>query len=313
MKKSHLSIFIISLASLVSSGCTSTTHEVVVSKLGNSISSQKMESILNQPGPITMRSITSANWHINRGDIINLDSPKAKAAGLRNEPEKIQIYAHILRHPTRGLFIVDTGVSSSLVADPSSQGISWFVQKVMPIKEMQVLEGTSDALRLENTTLNGVFLTHLHIDHISGLPDIALDVPLYVGPNEANDVEWKYAFTQGTVNNLLKGRLPLQAFKFEPDSDGQLAGVVDIFGDASVFAVLSPGHTSGSIAYIVRTTMGPVLLTGDTSHSRWGWDNTVEPGAFISKDSERNLQSLIALKSLVARHPAITVKLGHQP
>ena len=41
-----------------------------------------------------------------------------------------------------------------------------------------------------------------------------------------------------------------------------------------------PGHTRGSTAYLVRTPQGPVLLTGDACHTRWGWEHDVEPGNF---------------------------------
>jgi hypothetical protein len=37
----------------------------------------------------------------------------------------------------------------------------------------------------------------------------------------------------------------------------------------------------------------------------------VEPGDFTS-DHERNLKSLKNMKALVARHPEIEVRLGHQ-
>jgi N-acyl homoserine lactone hydrolase len=73
-----------------------------------------------------------------------------------------------------------------------------------------------------------------------------------------------------------------------------------------------PGHTQGSTAYLVRSTHGPVLLTGDTSHTRWGWEHGVEPGT-ATVDGARNRASLLQLKALVARHPRIEVRLGHQP
>jgi N-acyl homoserine lactone hydrolase len=53
-------------------------------------------------------------------------------------------------------------------------------------------------------------------------------------------------------------------------------------------------------------------MTGDTSHTRWGWDNGVEPGTFLA-DRQRSRDSLRALKTLSQRHPNMTVKLGHQP
>jgi hypothetical protein len=53
-------------------------------------------------------------------------------------------------------------------------------------------------------------------------------------------------------------------------------------------------------------------MTGDTCHTRWGWENSVEPGGFID-DRERTRKSLLALKALSERHPKMIVKLGHQP
>jgi len=95
--------------------------------------------------------------------------------------------------------------------------------------------------------------------------------------------------------------------QFTKHPDGNSTGN-DVFGDGSFFAILTPGHTS----YLARTTTGPVLLTGDTSHTRWGWENGVEPGSFLA-DRECSRNSLRALKALSERHPKMAVKLGHQP
>ena len=88
-------------------------------------------------------------------------------------------------------------------------------------------------------------------------------------------------------------------------------GVVDIFGDGSAWALWVPGHTGGSTAYLLRTPRGPVLLTGDACHTRWGWDHSVEPGSF-SSDVPRSAESLARLERLVAEHPGVDVRLGHQ-
>jgi glyoxylase-like metal-dependent hydrolase (beta-lactamase superfamily II) len=85
-----------------------------------------------------------------------------------------------------------------------------------------------------------------------------------------------------------------------------------VFGDGSFWAVFVPGHTVGSVTYIARTASGPVMMVGDTSHTRWGWENGVEPGEFTG-DSPRNAVQLQRLKALAAEHPAMSVRLGHQP
>jgi glyoxylase-like metal-dependent hydrolase (beta-lactamase superfamily II) len=103
----------------------------------------------------------------------------------------------------------------------------------------------------------------------------------------------------------------VREWPYAPDSDGRFAGVVDIFGDGSVWALSVPGHTPGSTAYLVRTPGGPKLLVGDASHTSWGWIHGVEPGTF-SADRPRSAESLATLRDLVRDHPAIEVYLGHQ-
>jgi len=94
--------------------------------------------------------------------------------------------------------------------------------------------------------------------------------------------------------------------QFTKHPDGNSTGN-DVFGDGSFFAILTPGHTS----YLARTTTGPVLLTGDTSHTRWGWENGVEPGTY-SYDREQAAASFQKLRAFAAAHPNIEVRVGHQ-
>jgi glyoxylase-like metal-dependent hydrolase (beta-lactamase superfamily II) len=154
-------------------------------------------------------------------------------------------------------------------------------------------------------------MTHLHLDHVSGLPDIPKDIPIYIGPHEAEAALFLNLFAQGTNDRLLEGRPPLQEFSISEDPDGKFEGVIDVFGDGTYFAIPSPGHTTGHISFVARTSAGPVLMTGDVCHTRWGWDNGVEPGSFLS-DRNRSRKSLLALKALSDRHPNMVVKLGHQ-
>ncbi|MFH9551676.1 hypothetical protein [Streptomyces sp. NPDC017435] len=88
--------------------------------------------------------------------------------------------------------------------------------------------------------------------------------------------------------------------------------MIDVFGDRSFFAILTPGHTKGHTSYLARTPEGPLLMTGNVSHTRWGWENDVEPGSFLA-ERDHARESLLALKALSERHPKMTVKLGHQP
>jgi N-acyl homoserine lactone hydrolase len=198
------------------------------------------------------------------------------------------------------------------VQDPAGAGVGWVLRKYGGIEKMQPQQSTSEIIEAEGAPLQGVFMTHIHLDHVSGFPDIPKDIPIYTGLHEAEASLFLNVIAQGTNNHLLDGRPALEELQFTKDPDEKFEGVNDVFGDGSFFAILTPGHTAGHTSYLARTTAGPVLLTGDTSHTRWGWENGVEPGSFLA-ERQRSRTSLRALKALSQRHPTMVVKLGHQP
>jgi N-acyl homoserine lactone hydrolase len=298
-------------AALLLPACSVTSHPVAQGAIGKPSGSAELERLIEQPGPIDLTTINSADWAVPLAGLINLNSAAAKKAHLLDRDEPIQVYAHVIRHPQRGTYLVDTGVSQKLLDHPDQQGLNWLILKAMPIEKMKIQKSTADILKGIDGKLAGVLFTHLHIDHISGMPDVPDDVPLYIGQSEASEKNLINIFVHRATNHLLQDKQRLQEWPFQPDPQQQFEGVIDIFEDGSVFAISVPGHTSGSVAYLVRTRQGPVLLTGDTCHTRWGWDNTVEPGDF-TRNNERNLKNLKRLKALVARHPGIEVRLGHQ-
>ncbi len=312
MKMNHTLQSILGLTLLfLLQGCALSSHPLGRPAIGKPSSSAEMERLIDQPGPIQLETIDSADWSLPLSGPLNLKSPAAIQAGLKDRDEPIQIYTHVLKHPQCGYFLVDTGMSRKVMDDPGKEGINWLIQKVGNFDKLKVNKGTAEILQGMDGKLSGVFFTHLHFDHITGMPDIPDDVPLYIGASESTDASLKNMLTRGASDQLLQGKQPLQEWHFQPDPQNQFEGIMDVFEDGSVFAISVPGHTSGSVAFLVRTTRGPVLLTGDTSITRWGWDHTVEPGEFTA-DNERNLKNLKRLKELVARHPQIEVRLGHQ-
>jgi glyoxylase-like metal-dependent hydrolase (beta-lactamase superfamily II) len=272
-----------------------------------------MEKLIDAPGPIEVESVNSADWTVPLAGLLNLKSAAAQEAHLTDHPEPIHVFAHVIRHPQFGTYLVDTGVSQQLIDDPGGQGVSWLVREVMPLDKMQIRRSTAQILKGIPGGIHGVFFTHLHVDHISGMPDIPGTVPLYVGRSESTQTSLQNAFVRGTTTRLLEGKAALQEWPFRLDEqNGLVVGdVVDIFGDGSAFAISAPGHTPGSTAYVLRTAKGPVLLTGDTCHTRWGWEHSVEPGSYTA-DQPTNRRSLLMLEELSRRHPAMEVRVGHQ-
>jgi glyoxylase-like metal-dependent hydrolase (beta-lactamase superfamily II) len=299
------------LALSVLGGCRPTSHVADASTMGVVRPSSAMEAVLDQPGPVAVETVVGADWQIDRSGLINLDHPAAVAAHLKDGLEPIQIYFHALRHPTAGLYLVDSGVEQAFAKDPDHALIHGMVGSFMHIDTLKVRTDTRTWLAQQPAPAAGVFLTHLHADHVSGLRDIPNGTPVYTGPGEVNDRSLTNLFVAPIVDAALEGKGSVREWRFGPDPDGVFAGVLDVFSDGSVWAILVPGHTPGSTAYLVRTPTGPVLLVGDASHTVWGWEHAVEPGAF-SSDQPESAVSLSRLRSLVMRHPKIDVRLGHQ-
>ncbi|MGA9521155.1 MAG: MBL fold metallo-hydrolase [Myxococcaceae bacterium] len=293
------------------SGCSFTSHEVQRSSLGVSRASSDLLDVLDQPGPVELETVASCDWAGPRSGLVNLEHPTAREAGLVEGEESIQVFFHVLRHPTKGTFIVDTGIETALRDAPDTSALGALVKSAMNLEKMKPLMPLGEWLAQESKPLAGVFLTHLHIDHITGMPDVPAGTPVYTGPGEASARAFLNLFSRGTADRALEGKPALSEWTFAKDPSGLFEGVVDVFGDGSVWALWVPGHTPGSTAYLVRTAKGPVLLVGDASHTRWGWEHDVEPGTFTA-DGPRSAESFKRLKTFATAHPNVEVRLGHQ-
>jgi N-acyl homoserine lactone hydrolase len=306
--------FILCVATLiaaVSLGCAASHHPTIVGNLGSATSSDAMLEVIDRPGPIALEKVLAANWMVTRGGLINLEHPASRRADLQDGDEPIEIYFYVLRHPKFGTYIVDTGLESGFRSPDSSSRVSWLVKTAMKMDTLEVRKTTGEWLAEQSGSLAGVFLTHLHLDHIMGLPDIPVGTPVYAGPGEPDASQFMNMFSSGSTDRLLDGLGALREWPFETDPADRFAGVIDVFGDGSLWALHVPGHTPGSTAFLVRTLDGPNLLLGDATHTRWGWENGVEPGSF-SLDREMSAESLQQLLDLSQRFPRMKVHPGHQ-
>jgi N-acyl homoserine lactone hydrolase len=298
-------------ALILALGCSASHHPTRAAALGQPSSSQQMEAALMRPGPIRFEKVVAADWAVARGGLINLAHPRARAAGLREGPEAIRIFFYVLEHPRFGTFLVDSGVESGFRNPDGNPRVASLVEMAMKTDNLEIHTTTAEWLATRESDLAGVFLTHLHLDHVMGLPDLPPDTRVYAGPGEPEAEAFLNLFSRGTIDRMLETQGPLEVWPFEPDPSGRFDSVLDVFGDGSVWALHVPGHSPGSTAYLVRSTEGPILLVGDASHTRWGWENEVEPGSF-SADQPRSARSLGTLRELAKAFPQIEIHLGHQ-
>ncbi|WOJ95312.1 MBL fold metallo-hydrolase [Congregibacter brevis] len=304
----NLRVLFAPLAVLLAS-CSATDVPTDTADLGRSVSIDAVFEDIATTGPIEFEKVTAATWSVPLSGLLNLEHPNAQAAGIEDRDEAISVYTYVLKHPEHGVYLVDGGVSESFRGADNSD-VSWLVAKVMNMAALTVQRSNREILAgLDGEAISGVLLTHIHLDHIMGFDDLPLGTDVYLGPGEAEASSANHLATRGTTNRLLSQVSQLREWAF----DGSKA--LDVFGDGSLFAIHAPGHTAGLTVYLARTTAGAQLMIGDLTHTRWGWENGVEPGTY-SADLPQSAKSLTWIKSLVDKYDAagniITVHPGHQ-
>lgn len=127
-----------------------------------------------------------------------------------------------------------------------------------------------------------VLLTHGHPDHTGGLQEGLTDVQVWAHPDDAG---------------ILEDESP-HVTAFEPVADGELLS----FGAGTVEVLHTPGHTPGSVVYVVDG----VAVMGDVAISRKDGTLAPPPRSF-SEDPDRAETALVTLgERLADREPPVT-------
>ena len=280
-----------------------THHPTRPSELGAASTTTALEASLARPGVVTLRRVRFATWTGGRGGFIDRDDPRTASVPLGDE--EATIYAYVLDHPAQGRYLIDAGVSAEL-----ESRLNWVMRR--GLADMNVRVDQTTARWLEGQTRpRAVFLTHLHFDHIGGLIDLDPGTLVYGGPGDAAEANRTNALLGHPADAILRGLGPLREWVFRPDADARFAGVLDIFGDGSVWALHAPGHSPGSTAYLVNAVDGPKLIVGDAVSTRLGWDDAMPQPAPASARADAEA-SAERLRRFAAAHPEIEVFLGHQ-
>lgn len=289
-------------ASLAACASPMTHHAIVSADLGAPAAPGALEASLARPGVVTVQRIDFAQWTAGRGAFIDREDPRT--SDTPKGDETATIYAYVLDHPTRGRFLIDSGVSADLESR---------LNPVMRhgLRDLSVrVERTTAQVFAERTPPRAVFLTHLHFDHIGGLIDLNPTTPVYIGEGDARDASRLNTLLGSPADAILRGYGPLREWRFQPDPSGVFAGVLDIFGDGSVWALHVPGHSPGSTAYLVNAVDGPKLITGDVTSTRLNWRGLPQP---VPADARATADdSADRLRRFAAAHPSVEVFLGHQ-
>ena len=228
----------------------------------------------------------------------------------------LPVFTYLIEHP-RGLILVDTGwcrdISPDGVYDPKA------VADVLPLHLAALFHPTLPAgmaiheqlagMWIQPEDLDYVLLTHLDVDHVSGLKHV----------NKAKHIvlpEYEYYWSCRTVYKTRQPQnlwiqYPMERPFYRGSSLGPNHWVIDLFGDESVQMVNVPGHTEGQAAIVIRNGGRFVLLTADAAFSPRNWREMITPGFGFSR--EMQLKSLRWIAEMADDPCCAAVLCSHDP
>jgi N-acyl homoserine lactone hydrolase len=224
--------------------------------------------------------------------------------------------AFLIRHPSAGAILVDTGLHPSVASDASENFGSLGTRLGHPSLE----PGADVPAQLRQKGLDAgeipiVVMTHMHIDHtsaISEFPDSTFVL---------SETEWKAA-TQGSwpIMNGYRQMHYDYAFDYrtidfdrgEIDSYSSFGRTFDLFGDGSVRLAYTPGHSAGHMSVIAHLRERDFVIGGDATYmeAQLRGDAPLAPRPADAHNYRRSLQEL---KLFAREFPDAIVTPGHDP
>jgi glyoxylase-like metal-dependent hydrolase (beta-lactamase superfamily II) len=240
---------------------------------------------------------------------------KLARALITGRPEAtVPCPAFLIRHPSAGAILVDTGLHPSIATDGRENFGGLAARVGRP--SLEPGEDVPAQLRgrgLEPGEVPIVVMTHLHIDHtsaISEFPQAAFVV---------SEVEWEAATTG--PKPLLNGyHRPHFDYAFDyrtvdfdrggVDSYASFGRTYDLFGDGSIRLAYTPGHSPGHMSVICRLGQRDFVIGGDATYTSAQLTGTapLAPRPFDAHNYRRSLQEL---KLFSREYPDAIVTPGH--
>jgi glyoxylase-like metal-dependent hydrolase (beta-lactamase superfamily II) len=235
-----------------------------------------------------------------------------RALGVGSKKVEIPIPAYAVEHPGAGLILVDTGFHASIAIDPK--------KNVGPIlgRMFNPKMGPEDALPdqlhargLDPGKVAYVVMTHLHIDHASGVAHFP-DATFLVSEREWRAATEEKGLRDGYIRRQFDHAFDWRTVDFDSDDVNSFASfgrTLDLFGDGSVRLAYTPGHTLGHMSVILRTREGEFVVAADAAYTMRTLKESAMP--YGPHDEHEFRRSLKELQRYVEQTPSAIVSVGH--
>ncbi|HET7588754.1 MAG TPA: N-acyl homoserine lactonase family protein [Solirubrobacterales bacterium] len=228
----------------------------------------------------------------------------------------VPVPAFLIRHPSAGAILVDTGLHPSIATDPGQNFGSLAARFGKPTLEPG--EDVPSQLRergLDPGELPIVVMTHLHLDHSSAISEFPSSTFVL------SEAEWRFASgSGGSIQNGYRRAHFDYAFQyrsvdFDRASVGSYASfgrTFDLFGDGSVRLAFTPGHSAGHMSVVCRLAERDFVIGGDCVYMLSQLEGT-DPDPPRPQDAHNFRRSLQELRLFRRQFPDAVITPGHDP
>lgn len=225
------------------------------------------------------------------------------------EPWDYAIASVLIRHPA-GLVMVDPAFGRSVASDLGRAGPLFQLVLGGP-RGKRPLVDVMDDVGLAPEAIDYALLTHAHWDHTGALGDLP-NAKVLVARTELEWVTPFIRFVEGGVmpHHLKRAKERLFSFPWNGPAVDGFEHSFDVFGDGAIVAVPLPGHTPGSVGYLVRGHGGVTyFLIGDTTWTTKGVELPAHKTVPIDADVPTLTQTLARVHAMAEARPGELIVL----
>jgi len=270
---------------------------------------------------------TNVNLHMLRvGACRHLECMAAR--GGRLSPVEFPALCGLIRHPSLGWILYDTGYAEHFFGATETWPERLY-RNVLPVKlpPTEILTTQLARFGITPTDISIVIISHYHGDHIAGLRDFpnARFIALSADTRKLKSLHARRL--QATLKAHLHGLLPPDFYMRLGDADAcpsktlpewmaPFRNGLDLIGDGSLLGVPLPGHSDGQLGLFMPDVNNgqAVFLVADAC---WSLPACMEgrlPSRltlFVSAERQRFKETFFGLQELGLRESAIVLLPSH--
>lgn len=240
--------------------------------------------------------------------IPNKDKSKNPLAvtGLFRENKRIwlPVYAFLIEHP-KGNVLIDTGWHTD-VRTNQRKHLTWKINIGTKAKlpEGQAITEQLNKLNINIKDIDTLLLTHLDVDHASGIQLVKDIKNIYVNKNELKSATpYNPRYNTRMWENITFKEIPMKYNK-EYDRDS-----FDLFNDGTIEFVDVSGHSEGTTGAIIKNNNKFIVITSDSCYNSDNWLKFKLPG--ITTNNKKALESLKFINNLSKKTDCIEILPTH--